>query len=98
MSLSEDHAGLARVRAATTFPIVARENAAGVYDLVAMPRAGSFAGAAFELFFGDLMPARTTTPSALARFLQKLRFIPDPYCGLCPGRSNAAKMFVQAGE
>ena len=37
----EDHAGLARVRAATTLPIAAGENAAGVHDLAAMLRAGS---------------------------------------------------------
>jgi L-alanine-DL-glutamate epimerase-like enolase superfamily enzyme len=37
----EDHAGLARVRAATRLPIAAGENAAGVHDLAAMLRAGS---------------------------------------------------------
>jgi L-alanine-DL-glutamate epimerase-like enolase superfamily enzyme len=37
----EDHAGLARVRAATTIPIAAGENAAGVHDLATMLRAGS---------------------------------------------------------
>ena len=36
----EDHAGLARVRAATTLPIAAGENAAGVHELAAMLRAG----------------------------------------------------------
>lgn len=37
----EDHAGLARVRAATTLPIAAGENATGVQDLAAMLRAGA---------------------------------------------------------
>ncbi len=37
----EDHVGLARVRAATTLPIAAGENAAGVHDLATMLRAGS---------------------------------------------------------
>ncbi|HET9374798.1 MAG TPA: enolase C-terminal domain-like protein [Chthoniobacterales bacterium] len=37
----EDNVGLARVRAATTLPIAAGENAAGVHDLGTMLRAGS---------------------------------------------------------
>jgi D-galactarolactone cycloisomerase len=37
----EDYAGLARVRAATTLPIAAGENAVGVHDLATMLRAGS---------------------------------------------------------
>ncbi len=37
----EDHFGLAHVRAATTIPIAAGENAAGVMDLAAMMRAGA---------------------------------------------------------
>jgi D-galactarolactone cycloisomerase len=37
----EDHAGLARVRAATPTPIAAGENASGVHDLGAMMRAGA---------------------------------------------------------
>jgi L-alanine-DL-glutamate epimerase-like enolase superfamily enzyme len=37
----EDHAGLARVRASTTVPIAAGENASGVHELGAMLRAGA---------------------------------------------------------
>ena len=37
----EDHVGLARVRAATTLPIAAGENATGVRDIAAMLRAGA---------------------------------------------------------
>lgn len=37
----EDHAGLARVRAASRMPIAAGENAGGVHELAAMMRAGA---------------------------------------------------------
>lgn len=37
----EDHAGLARVRAATTLPIAAGENVAGVHEMASMLQAGS---------------------------------------------------------